>query len=1060
MFERGSRREGTDQVIRHLAWSGLFAFCVGFALLSVSAPIASAGPPRGTAGDLWADVILGQARFSEITGASSRHLNMPFSVIVDRASPDDQKLYVYDAGANRVLGFDLEDCYQEVNCSPQVVLGQPDLMHSGCNGDSNFQGFPQRAPAGAGTLCGMPEWQISPSEGGSGSSMAVDAQRSLYVTDAWNHRLLKYEDPFAPGEDPQADDVWGQDDFFGNECNRGMSTPGAASLCSDPILDTPWSSGVDVDSSGNIWVADRSNRRILRFPPGQPAGAKQADLVLGQPDFNTRGPACSPSRLSGPAALRVLAVDGGYRVYVADYTCNRVMVYEPDENGNFANGQPGREFGGPGADFHLPSGIDPDPTRPGHVWIPKPRRGAGRLELWRLSDETMVESLAFSSGVLGSIGIDEQGSLLVVQRQGRSVLRFEKTLQGGEIRYRRAPDLLPASQEDPVFGAADLSRQLQQTLAVYDGSQDQQDQLIVNDGDKLLFWNNDGTGALADTLANNEPADGCVIVLPPEPSCTLARNDASGLEVVTLKADGGDPARLWVHRRDRILVYDLPLSPGEVPIKTIRYPIPLLGGGEIGASDPSFGIAPTENSRFLWVSQRDTNRVFRIRNPLSDTERVVDVVLGRSSCRRTSAALCKPGALSFDRFGNLFVSDHALEVEGNMRLLVFDGDLFPTRDPLNSSLIARPPATKVFPDQATFEPAFDSANRMVVGYNPYFGVPNPQLFPDSVFPLSGSGGVSFPGVYATPLSISTAPGAFLRDFQSMPMSAAFDDDDNLYVLDHNRGRVLAYRQPLLGMPAGGESPVIEPLGDQNVSELSLLTLPVVSDAPSGGAATLKADGLPAGASFVDHGDGTGTFSWTPGSVQAGTYRALFTLVTDNGFDVEPVTITVTNVNDPPALRVLDPDVNDDGGVEMSDILQVAGSFGRIDDQSSDLDGDGTVSLVGDILLDASSFGLRWPPVVREGMLLRFFVKGIDPDGDTLTFPKPWVASLTPPYPDVTLESLGATYSNPDEGTADYRREFRWRVPVGQAREVHYAVRFSVDDPWAGSGEFVEIRVVP
>ncbi|HET9250717.1 MAG TPA: PKD domain-containing protein [Candidatus Eisenbacteria bacterium] len=40
--------------------------------------------------------------------------------------------------------------------------------------------------------------------------------------------------------------------------------------------------------------------------------------------------------------------------------------------------------------------------------------------------------------------------------------------------------------------------------------------------------------------------------------------------------------------------------------------------------------------------------------------------------------------------------------------------------------------------------------------------------------------------------------------------------------------------------------------------------------------TLRATGLPPGASFTDHGDGSGTFAWTPGFDQAGSYSLTFT----------------------------------------------------------------------------------------------------------------------------------------------------------------------------------------
>ena len=76
----------------------------------------------------------------------------------------------------------------------------------------------------------------------------------------------------------------------------------------------------------------------------------------------------------------------------------------------------------------------------------------------------------------------------------------------------------------------------------------------------------------------------------------------------------------------------------------------------------------------------------------------------------------------------------------------------------------------------TWETAFDSTNRMVVGYNAYAG---PR----------------FPGVYDDPLGREKLPNAYLYDLASMAFSAAFDDNDNLYVGDLNRGRVLVYHNP-------------------------------------------------------------------------------------------------------------------------------------------------------------------------------------------------------------------------------------------------------------------------
>ena len=77
---------------------------------------------------------------------------------------------------------------------------------------------------------------------------------------------------------------------------------------------------------------------------------------------------------------------------------------------------------------------------------------------------------------------------------------------------------------------------------------------------------------------------------------------------------------------------------------------------------------------------------------------------------------------------------------------------------------------------ATWEPAFDSTNRMVVGYNSYMA---PR----------------FVGYYDDPLGSSTTPTGFLNDLGSMPYAATFDENDNLYVADLNRNRVLIYWNP-------------------------------------------------------------------------------------------------------------------------------------------------------------------------------------------------------------------------------------------------------------------------
>ena len=68
-----------------------------------------------------------------------------------------------------------------------------------------------------------------------------------------------------------------------------------------------------------------------------------------------------------------------------------------------------------------------------------------------------------------------------------------------------------------------------------------------------------------------------------------------------------------------------------------------------------------------------------------------------------------------------------------------------------------------------------------------------------------------------------------------------------------------------------------------------------------------ATNLPLNATFVDNGDGTGDFSFTPDFTQQGVYNVTFT-ATDDGLatDDEIVAITVNQVNLPPVLDPIGP----------------------------------------------------------------------------------------------------------------------------------------------------------
>jgi hypothetical protein len=82
---------------------------------------------------------------------------------------------------------------------------------------------------------------------------------------------------------------------------------------------------------------------------------------------------------------------------------------------------------------------------------------------------------------------------------------------------------------------------------------------------------------------------------------------------------------------------------------------------------------------------------------------------------------------------------------------------------------------------------------------------------------------------------------------------------------------------------------------QSVNEGATLTFEVTGSDQDGDHVSLSGSALPPGSTFVDHGDDTGTFTWTPGSGQVGTHTASFTGTDGHGGSGSASTqITVTS----------------------------------------------------------------------------------------------------------------------------------------------------------------------
>jgi DNA-binding beta-propeller fold protein YncE len=243
-----------------------------------------------------ADRVLGQPDFTSNTGpaASPSSMSIPSGVAVD---PVSGKVFVSLAGHHRILRFASSAALSN-GANAEAVIGQ-----------SNY------TSSSAGT---------SATKVNSPYGIDIDAAGRLWVADYENDRVLMFADAAnLPEFDAAADLVLGQSDFITGSFGLSqikMSGP----------------TGVHVDASGNLWVADFANHRVLMFAAAATLGdGAPATTVLGQPDFDTGSSGTSPVKMFGPVAV---VVDPGGRLWVAEQTNDRVLRF--DAAASLANGSP------------------------------------------------------------------------------------------------------------------------------------------------------------------------------------------------------------------------------------------------------------------------------------------------------------------------------------------------------------------------------------------------------------------------------------------------------------------------------------------------------------------------------------------------------------------------------------------------------------------------------------------------------------------------------------------------------------------------------------------------
>jgi 6-phosphogluconolactonase (cycloisomerase 2 family) len=367
-----------------------------------------------------ADRVLGQPAFtSNPPNSTADGMSGPRGVAIDR-SITPNRVYVADARNSRVLGWADAAAFQSGDAA-DLVIGQPNFTSGACNSGG----------IGPATLCGP-------------GNIAVDSSGNLYVADALNHRVLEYDSPFTL--DASADRVFGQAGSFSSAtCNNGGHvSPGT--LCSP--------TGVTVDASGNLYVADTANHRVLEFDSPLTTD-DTADQVFGQAaSFLSSqcnlGRAASRDTLCKPNAV---AADSAGNVYIADTNNHRLLEYDTplttDRRADRVFGQLGSfttsgcNQGGAASRQTLcsPTGVTLDDS--GNVFIADSANNRvlefdSPLSSDRRADRVFGQNGAFGSTVCNkagvgaaslcsprSAGVDESGNLYVADLRNNRVLEYD-----------------------------------------------------------------------------------------------------------------------------------------------------------------------------------------------------------------------------------------------------------------------------------------------------------------------------------------------------------------------------------------------------------------------------------------------------------------------------------------------------------------------------------------------------------------------------------------------------------------------------------------------------------
>jgi sugar lactone lactonase YvrE/lysophospholipase L1-like esterase len=300
--------------------------------------------------------------------------------------------------------------------------------------------------------------------------------------------------------------------------------------------------GVVVDKNGRLWVGDFSNNRILRFDDASTkATGANADAVLGQSTFTGSAAGTSAAALSGPVGV---CVDDNGGLWVSDYNNSRVLRYD-----NAAA---------------------------------KPNGGNADLVLGQADFASKVSALSATAlSYPNAVYVDVYGNLYVSDFGNKRVLRYDKAVSKAN-----------GAAADGVLGQANFTSNVSATTRNGSGTTryvwgDKSGRLYViqEDNQRILVFDNAAAkpnGADADGVLGQADFVSKTLVNPPT---------ASSLNVPRAMVINNANGHVWVadYSNNRVLRFEIPPV---TPVKSLKLTSP--DGGE------EWGVGTSQ--RISWTS--------------------------------------------------------------------------------------------------------------------------------------------------------------------------------------------------------------------------------------------------------------------------------------------------------------------------------------------------------------------------------------------------------------------------------------------------------------------------